>query len=59
MNAASHGSVCNELLRAAANTSSTAPAAAKRTPAPSSAGESSSPILIATQVLDQITTSSA
>jgi hypothetical protein len=37
--------------------SSTVPAIAKRIPADSSGGQSSSPILIATQVLDQIRTS--
>src|SRR3954468_11595135 len=45
--------------RARASTSSPAPASAKRTPAPSSGGVSSSPSLIATQVLDQMATSSA
>ena len=50
-------SVWSGLRRSAANASNSKPAAAKRIPAPSSAGASSSPILIATQVLDQMVTS--
>ena len=42
-----------------ASTSRPAPASTKRNPAPSSGGVSSSPNLIATHVLDQMTTSSA
>ena len=56
---ASVRSVLSGLRRSAAKPSSSTPAAAKRIPAPSSAGASSSPILIATQVLDQMMTSSA
>ena len=43
----------------AAMASSTSPATANRIPAPSRAGQSSRPILMATQVLDQISTSPA
>jgi hypothetical protein len=43
----------------AAPASSRTPASANRIPAPSRAGRSSSPILIDTQVLDQMTTSTA
>ena len=56
--AASRKSVRSVRRVAAVTASSTSPAAAKRMPAPSSGGQSSSPILIETQVLDQITTSS-
>ena len=52
-------SVRSERRSAAATSSSPAPATLKRTPAPSSGGVSSSPILIATHVLDQIRTSIA
>src|SRR3954462_6831717 len=44
---------------ARASSSNAAPASANRTPAPSSGGVSSSPSLIATQVLDQMATSRA
>ena len=56
---ASVRSVLSGRRRSAANPSSRTPAAAKRIPAPSSAGASSSPILIATQVDDQMRTSRA
>jgi hypothetical protein len=56
--AASSTSVRSGRRLAALNASSTTPARANRMPAPSSAGLSSRPILIETQVLDQITTSS-
>src|SRR3954471_8688554 len=52
-------SVESERPRTAVMTSKPMPAAAKRTPAPSIGGVSSSPILIATHVLDQMTTSRA
>src|SRR3712207_6369944 len=55
--AASSASVRSGRPSTRASTSSPAPATANRTPAPSSGGMSSSPILIATQVLDQTTTS--
>ena len=45
--------------RAAATASRRTPASVKRTPAPRNGGVSSRPILIATQVLDQISTSPA
>src|SRR3954463_12537730 len=57
--AASTRSVESRRRCTAARTSRPMPAAAKRTPAPSSGGVSSSPSLIATQVLDQMATSSA
>src|SRR3954468_14990900 len=52
-------SVESERPRTAARTSRPMPAAANRMPAPSIGGVSSSPILIATHVLDQMTTSRA
>ena len=55
--AASLKSVRSERRIATARRSSPAPAIANRTPADSSGATSSSPILIATQVLDQISTS--
>src|SRR3954466_7802709 len=57
--AARTGSVESERPRMAASNSSPTPAAAKRPPAPSRGGVSSSPILIATHVLHQMTTSRA
>ncbi len=57
--AASTRSVSSERRPRRATTSSPSPATAKRTPAPSSGGVSSRPILIATHVLDQMSTSSA
>src|SRR4051812_43485701 len=54
--AASTRSVDSRRPCMAAMTSRPMPAAAKRTPAPSSGGVSSSPILIATHVLDQMAT---
>src|SRR3954465_12551522 len=59
MSTASGRSVRSGRRRAAVRTSSPAPAAVNRTPAPSSGGTSSSPSLIATHVLDQMTTSIA
>src|SRR3954471_13720295 len=53
---ASTRSVRSERPRTAASASRPTPASANRTPAPSSGGVSSSPILIATQVLDQMAT---
>src|SRR3954452_13190937 len=52
-------SVDRDRPRTRASTSSPIPASANRTPAPSSGGVSSSPTLIATQVLDQMATSRA
>src|SRR3954462_535788 len=52
-------SVESERPRTAARTSRPMPAAANRMPAPSIGGGSSSPILTATHVLDQMTTSRA
>src|SRR3954453_7148965 len=52
-------SVDRDRPRTRASTSSPIPASANRTPAPSSGGVSSSPSLIATQVLDQMATRSA
>src|SRR3954454_7285535 len=57
--AASTRSVESRRRGTAARTTRPMPAAAKRTPAPRSGGVSSSPILIATQVLDQMATSRA
>src|SRR3954466_1508835 len=59
MSTASGRSVRSGRRRAAVRASSPAPAAVNRTPAPSSGGTSSSPSLIATHVLDQMTTSIA
>src|SRR4051794_18482543 len=56
---ASRGSVRSERPDSRASTSSPTPARANRTPAPSSGGVSPKPTLIATQVLDQMATSSA
>src|SRR3954447_26279792 len=53
---ASTRSVRSDRPRIAASARRPTPAAANRTPAPSSGGVSSSPILIATQVLDQMAT---
>src|SRR3954467_7436802 len=53
---ASTRSVRSERPRIAASANRPTPAMANRTPAPSSGGVSSSPILIATQVLDQMAT---
>src|SRR4051812_22201595 len=56
---ASRRSVRSERPWTAASASRPTPASANRTPAPSIGGVSSSPILIATQVLDQMATSRA
>src|SRR4051794_33998693 len=56
---ANTGSVRSERPETRARRSRPTPANAKRTPAPSSGGVSRSPTLIATQVLDQMATSSA
>src|SRR3954463_4507903 len=56
---ASSTSVRSERPDSRASTSSPTPARANRTPAPSSGGVSPRPTLIATQVLDQMATSSA
>src|SRR3954466_14135598 len=56
---ANTGSVRSERPETRARRSRPTPANAKRTPAPSSGGVSPSPTLIATQVLDQMATSSA